>query len=85
MKIHNSKNKKSWSIRLCEDTYFNAEVIACDSGTGKHICYLIGFVNDGSVILYKQTKSHLFENGYNPYEHGNKFDKEGRIIIGDQI
>ena len=82
MKIYNEKKagKKSWSIKLVADDD-SVDVIAVDSGTGERIVYLISFQNDGEVVACAAVRSVLVREGYDPHEHGNKFNDNGSLVV----
>ena len=48
---------------------------------GNHIAYIINFNQGGNVHNCNRVYNILLKCGYNPYEHNNKFDNLGRIII----
>lgn len=85
MKLYGEENpSKSWALsfkRECSDVI----LVACDASTGRIICNIIFFKKNGKITIATSAKKAIENNGYDPYEHGNKFDKEGRIIIGDKI
>lgn len=82
MKVfENESTKKSWSIKLTGNEN-SSEIVACDSQSGDFICYLITFAK-GVIASNIAAKNVLEKFGYNPYEHRNKFDKAGKIIIGE--
>lgn len=76
-----SKGKKSWSLRLDKITTKSCALSAVDSNTGEHIAFLIDFYSDGSVVTSYNAMLALQASGYDPYEHGNRFDTGGKIII----
>lgn len=82
MKIFNKKqkNKKSWCIDLIVENN-DAHIIAVDSVTGEEVAALISFYENGEVNILFDVKNILEDNYYDAYEHNNKFDKHGSIII----
>lgn len=81
MKIYEEKEeKKSWSIKL-EEENDEVSIDAVDSETGKSICSLIFFSLNGKITLIEGVKTILKEDGYDPYEHKNVFDQNGKIHI----
>lgn len=85
MKIFDSKNNtnKSWALKLSTYPVEEKTVVisAVDSNTGNHITYLIMFELEGTIVIPAFAEDALQEKGYDPHEHGNKFDSAGRIII----
>lgn len=86
MKIYEDENEElSWSIKL--NTYPSQEnkediyLIAVDSKTGEGICNLISFTIEGDIYIWDDAECFLREKKYNPFEHNNKFNKEGALII----
>lgn len=78
----NEAVKKSWSIKLINDEDFDEPfLVAVDSVTGKVIAYLINFSDNGEIVTVIDAHQDLYDNGYNPFEHGNKFDDSGRIRV----
>ncbi len=82
MKIYNKKkeNNKSWSVILQEN---NGNIIlsAVDSESGEWIAYLITFRADGTVVMEVGAHENFYDHEYDPFEHGNSFDEDGRIEI----
>ncbi len=79
MKFFNPQpTKKSWAITLNEKTN---HLEAVDSRKGTFIAQLIHFDKTGSIKISRNAASALITMGYDPEEHGNTFDNEGRIII----
>ena len=76
---------KSWSLKLERSDYDGrrAMLLAVDSETGEKICNLLVFSNTGNVERDVIVDKLLRQKGYDPHEHGNKFDGHGRIIIKD--
>ena len=82
MKAFNEeKAKKSWVLRLIQSEY-QVNLYAVDSQTGDPICPLVIFYTDGSILTMIKSRDTLEKKGYNPFEHGNKFETEsGKIVI----
>jgi len=81
MKIYKEEEReKSWALELINEEN-DIVLAAVDSDTGEYIGSIIRFFADGditpSVNLYKA----FIDKGYDPYEHGNKFNDEGSISI----
>ena len=78
MKVYKGtgQTKKSWAIELTDDGRINA----VDAVTGKVIACLIVF-EQGVVRAIMRVNGAIEYDGYDPFEHGNKFDEEGRIVI----
>lgn len=82
MKIYNPKQepkKKSWAIELekCEsETSLYIYIVDAEDGT--FLKTMLAFYSDGAVFRPENAKP---EPPYNPHEHGNKWDDEGRIVI----
>lgn len=79
MKIYQEEKeeKKSWAIRLN-----NSSLLAVDSITGEKICSIIVFgTHYGEIWNQNDVKHRLQKEGYDPFEHGNKFTDRGSIII----
>ena len=74
-----TQSSKSWSIRLAED----GRILAVDSFTGNRLATILIFSEDGSVLKCMSVFSSLKGEGYDPYEHDNKFEDNGCIIIKD--
>ena len=77
----NEETKKSWALKLERDYNNDVDLNAVDSTTGECITNLITFCPDGRVLPIVEAKNSLEYNGYDPHEHGNKFDSSGRLII----
>lgn len=73
------KDRKHWSLRLFQEGS-DAELFAVDSITGEKIAYLLSFTKDGGVYAVGAAKESLEKLGYDPYEHGNKFNRFGCIV-----
>jgi hypothetical protein len=83
MKLFKCKKEtisKSWSMDF-EDDLGEVKIKAVDSITGIHLVYILIFSSSGKIYRSVNTLRRLKELGYNPYEHANSFDNEGRIII----
>jgi hypothetical protein len=87
MKIIDEKEKeeKSWGIKLVEEYSGGYDggvcLIAADIRTHEYICTIQSFVPDGKIVKTLGVKEKLEESGYDPFEHNNKFDEYGTIII----
>lgn len=84
MRIYQDKSNihsKSWSIRLCDDGISEIGVVAVDSFDGKEIVWLICFDSSGKVSTVSNAYLSLFDDGYDPYEHNNKWAANGALII----
>lgn len=75
-----TKENKSWSTIIDEDAD-DLILTAVDSYTGKRIADLIRFESCGRVYRCKSAKSALISDHYDPDQHLNHWDKEGRLII----
>lgn len=86
MKIYKEEQeeKKSWSLRLCRDDDGNVYLNAVDSKNGSLAAHILYFADNGGVINCDAARETISENGYNPREHGNIWDEEGRIVIGGE-
>lgn len=83
MKIYEPKDKtpaKSWALALVR-VGNGVELRAVDATTGACIAYLATFYGDGTVRNHGGVNGVLQGDGYDPAEHGNKFDGAGRLII----
>ena len=88
MKIYREEKmqvKKSWCLKLCEKSLRNGIrgvfLNAVDSETGQSISQLIDFQSDGKIETLRRSFDILGKMGYDPYEHNNSFDEDGRIVI----
>lgn len=83
MKVYkdNSDKIKHWVMRLEEEGDNCVNVSAVDRNTGAHIAVLISFFQKGTVEVCMDAKRELEVQGYDPREHGNEFDEEGRLCI----
>ena len=82
MKVFNEeKAKKSWALRL-EQQENDVNLSGVDSKTGEFICLFIVFRETGSAVFQPGALHALEQAGYNPFEHGNKFETgSGKIIV----
>ncbi len=79
MKFFNEKpTKKSWAINLDPKERC---LEAVDSETGRHIADLLVFLEKGLIRHCSYAKSCIKNEEYDPYEHGNTFDDDGRIEL----
>lgn len=81
MKVFNEKSTKSWVIGIEGDDHGYASVAALDGNTGEVIGYLITFQPDGGVETDSGAFDVLKAEGYDPFQYGNDFDGEGRLIV----
>ena len=81
MKIY-KENEKHWVMKLEQDDRFT-HLLAVDARTGKSIACLLEFDRDGEVHPIKFAFVALQGQGYDPYEHNNKYDLAGALIIGE--
>lgn len=72
---------KHWVLGRRSYRNGNAIVRAVDGVSGYTITGLILFKSNGRVIRCSRAKKALEEHGYDPYEHNNKWDNDGRIIV----
>jgi len=75
------KENKHWCIVLEKSVHTNVDLCAVDEHTGDHITILIVFSCNGEIKSCRAALHDLKRMGYNPYEHNNEFDDEGRIVI----
>lgn len=81
MKIfEEGKKLKSWVLKMSEDSD-EVELFAVDATTGSHIAYLVSFYREGRVKRVCGAFDQIQQEGYDPHEHGNTWDEDGRIII----
>jgi len=82
MKIWESKKltAKSWVIRL-EQSGNESILVAIDAISGRIIANFIRWDSNGDIERMSCAENILITNGYDPYEHNNKYDDEGRWII----
>lgn len=81
MKLFKGRQKENlWAIKLVEEEG-TIILAAVDSKTGEEIGYLLEFEEDGTIVRNRRAKGCFISMGYSPYEHENKWDEEGRIII----
>jgi len=71
--------KKSWSLKLT-DAVWTIKLAAVDSITGVHISTLLWFKENGDIQHVTGCRNKMIVNGYDPYEHNNKFNYNGAII-----
>ena len=76
-----NKNGLSWGIRL--EDYLDGEIhlIAANSTTAHKIKTLMIFCPTGLVRTVEGAEGALRDKGYDPYEHGNKFSKDGELVV----
>jgi hypothetical protein len=72
---------KSWELVLRQSLPNVAVLGAVDSHTALRVCDLIVFEEDGKVLTSTNAKQKLEMEGYDPFEHGNQFDDQGRLLI----
>lgn len=82
MKIYEEKENvtKKWVIRLFKD---NEKILLCatDNSTEEFIVDLMCFYIDGKIHSSILSENTLKKKGYDPYEHNNKFDENGALVI----
>lgn len=86
MKIYKEKKKeikKSWSITLKPSQICHQcpAIKIIDTDTGEQIDDLIRFTDWGSITRVQGIKDILEKRGYDPHEHNNTWDDDGKIII----
>ena len=82
MKFYGEENlPKSWALSFKRD-YSKVALIACDASTGSFICNMIFFHDGGKITIATSAKATIAFYGYDPFEHGNSYDEQGRLIIG---
>ena len=82
MKIYTykpKKVKKSWPLFLDNK---KGALTAVDSKTGEWVTTFVVFQENGDIFRVIDSLSAISHSGYDPYEYGNKFDNDGKIIIG---
>jgi hypothetical protein len=79
MKLFEESKGKSWSVKLEKGN--ENHLIAVDDITGQRIAYLITFKRNGVLLAQECAIKAFIAGGYDPYEHGNTFDEQGRIIV----
>ncbi len=75
-------NEKSWSIKLIDwsnPDQSRFRLLAVDSTTGKQIAVILQ-TQEGKCIMCCKVREMLKNHDYDPNEHGNKWDTEGRLI-----
>jgi hypothetical protein len=76
-----AKPQKSWSIELRNiEGVKEVNITIVDSNTGEWIGELLRFLPKG-ILLCKPCNDILREKGYDPNEHGDIWDVEGKIIV----
>lgn len=83
MKIFGSQNSiKSWSLSLKNGKNVGVtKLVAVDSETGSRLCTVLTFTRNGDVKLKPGVKQALSEKGYDPNEHRNSYDWDGRLKV----
>ncbi len=79
-KFTHEQPEKSWRIRLVQTVTDRVILAAVDAFSGNTVSHLIGF-DTGEVIVFTGAKESLDHEGYNPYEHNNKWDVDGKLMI----
>ena len=74
--------KKSWSLKLISEDE-EIRLVAVDSTTGVHVCYILVFMENGIIRKSQFCTGKIMAQGYDVVEHGNDFDDNGSIIIQD--
>ena len=82
MKVYNNKKekRKSWALTLKQ---YGEDIVleAVDSNTGERVASLLSFTIDGGINRDINVKDAMKKDNYDPYEHGNSFDKDGAIVV----
>ncbi len=81
-KKNNAPASKHWSIDLQESASGAVNLVTVDATTGELIGFLMTFKN-GQAVRFEDADIALESEDYDPKEHGNKFDDEGRLVIID--
>lgn len=72
--------EKSWGLIL--QSYLEEKrLVAVDMSSGSFIGALLFFRETGEIERAVNAFETLEKYGYDPHEHDNKFDEEGRWII----
>lgn len=82
MKMYRAENTehRSWALKLNQDNY-SVSLEAVDTNTGSPAATMLVFKNNGEIIPIKNVFHFLKKKSYNPYEHGNKWNEDGSIVI----
>jgi hypothetical protein len=84
MRMYDNKNVgRSWVIALGYDSEHSVMLDAVDSVTGEWIATLLIFHSDGTVERDVGAYQTIKGDGYDPHEHGNKFDDDGCLIVAE--
>lgn len=75
------QENKHWCIMLEKSITASVNLCAVNESTGEHITVLIVFDSRGEIGSCRHAEQDLKAGGYDPYEHYNQFDDEGRIVI----
>ncbi len=81
-KFVKNQPEKSWRITLIDMGANYVMLVAVDARLGTIIANLIGFDN-GDVRIFNAAKQALVRNGYDPFEHNNKWTDNGELKILD--
>lgn len=81
LKLYSKPKNKSWSIKMEERENGDIMVVAVDSTTGENIATIIIFDISGDIMSCIHARRILDGFGYGPYEHGNKYNDDGSIVI----
>ena len=85
MKVYN-KREKSWSLSVDRtDAAGCVNVSVVDSVTGKNITNIIRFMDCGDVFVIIGARDAIEVQGYDPYEHGNKWTAGGAIVFANKV
>jgi len=74
------KPDKSWGLKL-QDYCGDKSLIAVDMETEIFIATLVYFREEGDIDRALNAFGKLEDAGYDPHEHDNDFDDEGRWVI----
>ena len=83
MRLYKEKQQdvtKDWALRITKDDD-GVRIDAVDEKTGNNVAFLISFYNDGVVSRHTSAKGAIEAEGYDPCQHNNTWDDEGRIVI----
>ena len=84
MKIYEEKPKtpkKSWALKLRQETSGIVTLYAVDSITGENIAALINFGIGGKIGTVISSATILKNAGYDPYEYNNEWSTRGEIVV----
>ena len=83
MKVYKESDttKKRWALNLDHRDGGDVSIIAVDSITGAYVAHLVRFHAYGGVSVCGWARDAMKERGYDPYEHNNRFDENGSLVI----